>query len=361
MPFNRPDLQTQKERIAGDIEARLPGADPRVRRSLIGELTKVWAGAAHGLQGHISHIAEQILPTTCDADTLDSIHIPWWLPSGRKASAKATGRVTCSGTDGSVIGTGTSLQSGDGREYTTDTEATIAAGTATVAITAVAPGAAGNDNSGITLNFISTVPGVSSQAIVDAPGLSGGTDIESPESALERLKERVQKRHTGRNGNRYESWAKEVPGVTRAWCFDNWYGIGTVGLFFVRDNDANLIPDAAEVQTVQDYIDPLKGVGMGSFSALAPIPHQVDVTIQLSPNTSTVQVAITAELEDFFLREARPEDGEGRGKLPLSHVREAVSIAAGEYDHNVPLPAADIVPGNGEMPVLGTITFEALP
>ena len=41
----------------------------------------------------------------------------------------------------------------------------------------------------------------------------------------------------------------------------------------------------------------------------------------------------------------------------LSHIREAISLAAGEVDHVLAAPAADIAAGPGEMPVLGVVTF----
>ncbi|RYE88861.1 MAG: baseplate J protein, partial [Oxalobacteraceae bacterium] len=58
------------------------------------------------------------------------------------------------------------------------------------------------------------------------------------------------------------------------------------------------------------------------------------------------------ELRDLLVREAAP------GKtLLLSHIREAVSTAAGETDHVLVSPAANVVPPTGHMPTFGSIAW----
>ncbi len=87
----------------------------------------------------------------------------------------------------------------------------------------------------------------------------------------------------------------------------------------------------------------------------------MNLTIQLEPNTAAVQAAVTAEVDDLFERKARPGSAAGDGKIPHSQIDEAVSLAEGEQDHAVTVPAGDIEPTHGQFPVRGTITFQALP
>jgi uncharacterized phage protein gp47/JayE len=84
------------------------------------------------------------------------------------------------------------------------------------------------------------------------------------------------------------------------------------------------------------------------------------MTIQLSPNTASVQAAVQAELEDLFRREAGVEDGAGSGTVLLSHIREAISRAEGETDHVLVSPAADVTLSAGEIATVGNLTFQAL-
>ncbi len=108
--------------------------------------------------------------------------------------------------------------------------------------------------------------------------------------------------------------------------------------------------------------------------------HQVDYTIighdiqmveiELDPNTTEVQDAVIAELNDLLAREAQVRDaidptqvGAGvqfDGKIKLSQINEAISIAAGEDDHNLLSPIADVQPSTGGLVTLGTPVFSAL-
>ena len=85
----------------------------------------------------------------------------------------------------------------------------------------------------------------------------------------------------------------------------------------------------------------------------------VDIPItQLVPNTIAVQQAVRAELEDLFLRYRLPGDKVTNARLPISHIREAISGAPGEDDHVLGI-TDDIQFNSRDVPVLGTITFPA--
>lgn len=357
MPFDRPTLPQIIERNQTDIESRLGGTDPRLRRSVLGGMGRAHSATAHGLHGHIDWQAKQIIPDTAEEEFLDR-HAAWWKVP-RKQAAPAIGGVTCSGTDGSILPAGAVWQRSDGVEYATDAEATIAGGTASVAITAVAGGQDTNAATGVALTLVTPVAGVQSRGTVAAGGLTGGADIETDESLRGRLRDRVQKTPQGGSLADYELWAKEVAGVTRVWPMRWWLGKGTVGVFFVRDDDADLIPDAAEVQTVQDHIDVKRPMG-ADVTVIAPVAVPVNMTISLAPNTSAVQAAVAVELADLFRREAVVEDGLGSGTILISHADESISLAAGETDHALVTPAADVTFSPGEIGTLGVLTFQAL-
>jgi uncharacterized phage protein gp47/JayE len=65
-----------------------------------------------------------------------------------------------------------------------------------------------------------------------------------------------------------------------------------------------------------------------------------------------VQAAVLAELQDLLLREATPG-----GTLLLSHIRAAISSAAGETDFVLTSPAANVTNTTGNMCTMGTITW----
>ena len=45
------------------------------------------------------------------------------------------------------------------------------------------------------------------------------------------------------------------------------------------------------------------------------------------------------------------------GTILESHMREAISIAAGEFDHEMIQPTTDVVSGAGALSVIGLVTF----
>ncbi len=357
MAFNRPTLQTIIQRIQTDIESRLAGTDPRLRRSVLGVLGRTLAGTAHGLHGHLDWQSRQIIPDTAEAEILDR-WASWWGVS-RKPAAAATGNVTFTGTDGGTIPAGATLQRADALEYTTSAECIITGGTATVAVTASSAGQDTSAVGGVALSLVSPAAGVQSTTTVATGGLTGGADEETDAALRDRLHARVQNPPHGGNSADYEAWALEVEGVTRVWVFPMWLGIGTVGVFFVRDDDAGFIPDAGEVQTVQDYIDARRPV-TAELTVVAPIESVVDMAIQISPNTTAVQMAIEAELTDLFRRGAGVEDGAGSGTILIFHIREAISRADGEFNHVLVTPAADVTFSAGKIGSLGNITWPSL-
>lgn len=351
MPFNRPPLQSLIDRAIADITSRLPGADALVRRSNLYVLSRVHAGAMHELYGELDWLSRQALPDICDDDVL----LRWasvFLTVPQKAATFAVGQTTFNGTNGSIIVAGTLLQRGDGVEYTANADTVVAAGVAAVNVTAVVAGAAGNAAVNTQLSLVSPIAGVNAAGSVAAGGLANGFDIELIASVRARLLTRLRQAPQAGTGADYENWALEVSGVTRAWCLPRYYGTRTIGLCFVTDGAAGgLIPSGATVTAVQAYIDSVRPV-TADATAFAPVADLLNFTIALTPNTPVVQAAVQAELADLLSREAVPG-----GTLLLSHIRQSISVATGETDHVLSVPAANVVSAAGHIATLGAFTW----
>lgn len=355
MPFERPTLPTLIDRAVADIEARLkpknPSVDARLRRSNLNVLARVHAGAVHGQYGYLDWISRQVIIDTAEAEILERWAGIWGVP--RKAAAQAKGDVTFTGTNAVVIPQGAALVRSDGVEFTTDAQVVIAAGVAVAAVTAKLGGGAGNTDAGTLLTLTNPITGVNGQATVAAGGLAQGADTESDASLLERLLARIKAPPHGGTESDYVTWAKEVAGVTRAWAFPAELGLGTVSLRFVRDDDvASIIPDAGEVTAMQAYIDARRPV-TAAVTVVAPVAVPMNFTFTaLNPNTQAVKDAISAELQDMLLRDAKPG-----GTILLSHIKEAISLAAGENDFTLTVPAADVVHATGQLATFGAIVW----
>ena len=179
MAFTRPDLPTLIDRAESDIETRLPGADARLRRSNLNVLARVHSGAVHGLYGYLEWIVRQVIIDTADGDWLARHASIWGV--ARKAAAPAAGSITVTGSNGAIVPAGAMLARSDGVRYATDAEATIAGGAATLAVTALEGGQAGNASAASSLRFATPIAGVSATATVatggfDAQAGTGGID-----------------------------------------------------------------------------------------------------------------------------------------------------------------------------------------
>jgi uncharacterized phage protein gp47/JayE len=348
MPFARPGLTDLIARTEADLSGRLAGGDAILRRSIERVLARVLAGAMQGAYGAVDYAARQMLP-----DSADDEHLLRWagvFNVERKEAVAATRTVALTGTNGSVVPVDTRMQRADGVEFRVTAEATIALGVATAAVTAVVAGVGGNAEAGDELTFVSPVAGVASLGIVQAGG-TAGVDQESLDALRGRLLARLREQPSGGAQKDYRRWALEVPGVTRAWVFPSRGGLGTVGVTFVMDGRNNIIPLTGDLTAVAAHIAPLRPV-TAAVTVFACTPLELDLTIALTPDTPAVRAAVVAELRDLLAREAEPG-----GTLLISHIREAVSIAAGETDHVLTAPTANVVADPEEMIVLGDITW----
>lgn len=349
MAFVRPTITELVSRIQSDFVSRLELTGAVLRRSMVFVMSRVLAGAVHMLHGNLEFLSKQIFPDTSEAEYL--VRHASLFGITRTEATFAEGNVTLTGDDGSVVPVDTVLVRADGVEYTTDAEATIAAGTATVAVTSVLAGADANCDVGVVLSFESPIAGVDSEATVAAGGLAAGTDEETDAALRVRVLERMQFAPHGGAEADYVTWAKEVPGVTRAWVYPLELGAGQVTVRFVRDDDDDIIPSAGEVEDVQDHIDEERPV-TATVTVVAPIDTPLDMTIEITPDNSTTRAAVEAEIEDMLRRE-----GEPGGPILLSQLELAVGNATGITDYVITSPAANVTHTTGQIPTLGTITW----
>lgn len=348
MSFERPTLTQLVDRVQSDFLSRLDLSSPVLRRSVVFVLSRVVAGAAHMLHGHLDFLARQLFPDQSEDEFLERQAGVYGLSRNPADFAKV--ELEATGVDASIIPAGALYRSAAGLEYSVDEDATIASGTATVSITAVLAGADSSLTDGVELSLESPISGVDTAATVDAV-TQDGVDQETIESLRTRLKEHLAEPAHGGTIADYIAWAKEVPGVTRVWVSPLELGPGTVVVRFVRDDDPDPIPDAGEVTAVQTKLD-TEAPAHATVTAFAPTDSPVNITLHVEPNTAAVRDAVRAELEDLFVRV--PEPG---GTTLLSSIQTAVGSSPGVVDYAIALPAADVTHTTNQLPSLGTVIF----
>lgn len=341
MPFNTPTLPEliSQERSALAGSSALQRSDAEV-------LARVFAAASYGRYGHQQYIADQILPDTADEDTLRRMARAR-LKRDRLPAVAADGAVLFTGAANAPIDAGVLLQRGDGVQFKVATGGPVGA----LEVVAVDAGQLGNTPAGTVLRLVSPVLGVNDTATVAAPGIEGGTEQESIEALRARVIRSYRVIPHGGSKSDYETWALEVPGVTRAWIVRHWMGPGTVAVFFVRDNDVDPIPSEEARADVKAYIEQERPV-TAELYVLAPVEKSVQYEIKVSPDSSAVRRAVEAELVELHQRES-----ELGAELLLSHIREAVSSAAGERDHEVLSPPGNVTAAANELLTYGGVLW----
>lgn len=213
----------------------------------------------------------------------------------RKPAVAATGQVTFTGTENTLIPEGTmvstaSLNSEDPSiTYQTTAEATIPEeGSVTVAIQCSEAGSVGNTAANTIIFLASDISEVT--AVNNDAAITGGIDEETDDELIARIMEYDQTQGDSFVGNvaDYRRWAMSVTGIGNANVVPANDNTGTVTIVLT---DLNGDPASQELCTnVYDYImspdDPMQ--------RLAPINA---VLVCTSPSTVEISVKATVELE----------------------------------------------------------------
>ena len=365
MAFNRPTLDELVERVEAEIKGII-GVTNIIRRQFLYVLARVIAGVAHLWHGALEYNSRQFLPTTMDEQNLIAYGGIWGIARNEAQAGVYTASGT--GTNGTVIPANTIFIRSDGAEYFTQDEETIAGGVVTLTLVAEDAGTDSELSVSDVVTIQNPIAGLDSEVTI-ASVVTEPEDLESIASYRQRIIFRIQNPISGGTATDYIQWALEVAGVTRAWVLPQQLGPGTVSVTFVEDNEDPITPSGAKVTEVADYIEERRPV-TADVTVFAPTLFPIDMTIELKPNTTDVQNAVTAELEDLILRDAalagayKTAEETHDGKILLSRINEAISIAVGEEDHNITLingsSPADVTPPTNNLAVLGTITWQPL-
>lgn len=366
MSFSRATLQEIVNRVDGDIKGAL-NLGNILRRSFLGALSRGISGVAHTLFGFIAFAILQMFPDTM----IEFFLLRWGNLFGvvRTDATFAQLNVTFTGTTGGTVLVDTILQRDDGVLYKLNAEVIVPpAATAVGIVTAEEPEAIANFTTFPgALSLQSPIAGVETDVAVDSTNVEA-EDQETIEAYRARVIQRMQQPPAGGNPQDYVSFVLAVPGITRAWVLPGNRGEGTVDTTGVEDGNApaSIIPSPAKVAEIQVAVD-LKKPVTADHIAFAPIEFTMNPVIALKPNTTDVQNAVIAELNDMLLREAQVRGGFKEvgttfdGVVPLSKINEAISLADGEEDHVLTSPTTDVQPSQGGLVTLGTPVFSTLP
>ena len=333
------------------------------RRTVIESISNSFCGVLYLLYVYVDNLFSSFFPQDGNEEVVfkwgEMINLP------RKAASFAKMAVTAQGLAGSTITQGVQLRSVTGGIYTVDEDITFTETTQSIPITAILPGSSFNLSAGENLNFVIAVSGVESQVQVSAL-TNDADDIEPLTDYRNRILDFMSRKQYRAGGiEDYIGWAKEVPGIGNAYVIPKYQGvINRVGVMVLSSGESN-IPTEGEISEVREYLR-LREPVTADVLVFAPEEESVDFNIQIRRNTQAIRNEVTANLRELFALRTRPSgtvepDGSvNTGIIYISQVREAVSIAAGEFD-NVIDKNENIAPSEpNSILTLGNITFTTL-
>ncbi|EKN3486021.1 baseplate J/gp47 family protein [Yersinia enterocolitica] len=354
MPFNVPTIRQLINTGAQDIQIELDEQLPIV--GVERAINIAVSGSIRDLYDYQSWIVAQIIPSpnSDDQTIIDTARNEGVI---QKQATFATGPVVFNGNR--PIPLDTEMQTTTGIGYSVIDAGEAANGVITVIVQADIIGTTGNIDGGNSLTLIQPIPGVESIGVVGDDGIRNGTDIEPISELLDRLLFRKRNPPAGGAVHDYVGWAREVPGVSRAWAEDLWHGLGTVGLAWVYDGRTDITPTAADKAAMHEYLfrhtDPATGEYVGKPGGtevwifdltLKPL----NPNIKLTPDTAETRAATLTNL-NLLQRQLSPGE-----TLLLSALRTAIGTANGVKDYQLNI-AADITCQDEELITIGEVTW----
>jgi uncharacterized phage protein gp47/JayE len=389
MPYARPTLTTIRSQVAADLQVSPAGSDPLLRFSSLNVLGRALAGLANEQYGYTDFVALQSNPATATDEFLEM----WaalknvFREAATQAGAVTPGQITFPATGTNQIPLGTLVTRGDGVQYTTTSIGIPSGGTIVVNASANADptgltGAFGNCAVGTVMTLGTSIAGISSTGSVTA-AFTGGADIEQDDSLRSRMLFAYQNPEQGGAVSDYVTWAKEVAGVTRAWCNPNGFGAGSVVVYAMLDSAESAnngfpvgttgvatgewrgIAATGDQLTIANYIYPLRPATALVY-VCAPNQQVVNFTITGTGNFSAATKAlINSAIAGVFVMYGNPigtTTGNAQpttnGVIAMSYIESAIAAIAGTTGFVITSPTGNIQGTLGQLPVLGSINWQ---
>ena len=290
------------------------------------------ASCATGQYAHQAWILKQFFPDTADTDFLER-HCNL-RGIRRKNATSASGTVIAHGIPQASIDADLQIKCGE-RLYTVLQKAYIKEdGTVVLSIRSLEPGAISNQHNK-TAQFMAAPVGVSSDLVnLD---VTGGTDVESDNSLLNRLLDLLRRPPAGGNQYDYKAWALSVDGVTSAYVYPLRRGLGTVDVVITSGDN---VPSDDIVSKVQNYIDSVRPVTAKNSMVIKPDVTKVDIEVKVSLSGGTFDKAandIKQALQEHFSA-LKPGDS-----VIASQLEAVISDVTSVTDRKMTLPKGNLV------------------
>lgn len=376
MPWIVPKAKALAARFAASIEDGLfairPDLDPlalsravRSPRGVFAQLGRAVALVVSEIHEHVAYWSRQYFVDTAEDEHVLRHAGIWGI--GQRAPVAALGSILFEGDPGEGIPAGTELSSPDGILFRTVEPGVIGPeGTVTVAAAASVAGPEGNIESGIRLTTVIAAPSIT-RVSVDGDFVGGVGEWTMAELAAATQAHIRQRPHGGAAFD-YPTWLAARFPVLAVNVVEDWVGRGSVGIVVIMRNadGSPRVPSNGEIAAMHDYLG-----GPGSQTGVRPVTARVVVvpgeivtvplTVRIRPDAPLTRAAVTEAWTRYVATIGDEEDERNAGPIgatiEFSRVSDAISSAAGEYAHDLILPAATYTLARTEFPVAAMPTF----
>jgi uncharacterized phage protein gp47/JayE len=273
----------------------------------------------------------------------------------RKAGTKAIGKVTFTGSDNTIIPTGTIVQTESGLQYSTIADVTIANGTVKTDVRAEDIGIIYN----VPANTITEIPvSVTGVASVTNVAIIGGAEIETDADLISRLLLKVQIPSTSGNANDYKLWAMSVDGVGDAKAFPIWAGNGTVRVVIIDSNKKSA--NTSIISAVANKIEANRPIG-ANVAVVSATEKQINISAKVVIDTTKytlgqVQSILAENITKYFAAIAFKNN-----YVSYASIGNVIFNSTGVQDYSnltINTKTDNVVLADEEIPIVGTINLE---
>ena len=290
-----PTLEELRTRILSYFQSRLTKV-PILQVSIIRILSIALAICFKSCYLFVMNLFKNLFVSTATGEYLERLGMERGLK--RFIGSYAVGSVYLSGIDGSIVPTGTVINSSNGYDYTTQDDIIIATfGTNIVDIIATKTGSEyNNSNNPISCQIVTPIVGVDSSCKC-LNAIAGGSDKEDIETYRQRILDKIRKPPMGGNLQDYVEWAKENPAVDRAWCYRAPFGASTVATVITAKG--SVIAPSALISDVLSYI--LTRAPVAAVPSVHPVVIKtLEISLTLYPFSTVFSTKINELLLDLM-------------------------------------------------------------
>ena len=280
-----------EEYIRNRLLNRISDSLSKMEGTILWEIMNSVTIESKEIYSEMENIYNQRIVSTATGDDLTAV-CKDFFGINRKIATQSFGTVRFSGTNGTVISSGTIISTDNGLQYITTATGTVASGYIDIEAKSVNSGFDTNVAIGTVTKLVSTISGITTVSNITA--MDSGTDIEEDEDLRERTYEKINTPITSENPNQYKIWAKEVSGIDDAYPLEAWNGPLSIKIFCI---DSTKKPCSQGIcDNAYTYVMSKKPVG--ATPTFVP-GNKVDVTVvsRISLQNGYVLASVKAEIE----------------------------------------------------------------